>query len=77
MGIMITWSGSATNRPIFAEIVPEKSRTDIYALDRTFEAVLSSFAPPLLGLLAENVYGYIPQKLELTSWRLTKLMPLH
>ena len=46
--------------PIFAEIVPEKSRTSIYALDRSFESVLSSFAPPIVGLLAERVYGYRP-----------------
>lgn len=49
-------------RPIFAEIVPEKSRTNIYALDRAFEAVLASFAPPIVGLLAEHVYGYIPPR---------------
>lgn len=46
--------------PIFAEIVPEKSRTSIYALDRSFESVLSSFAPPIVGLLAERVFGYRP-----------------
>lgn len=46
--------------PIFAEIVPEKSRTSIYALDRSFESVLSSFAPPIVGLLAQRVYGYKP-----------------
>jgi hypothetical protein len=46
--------------PIFAEIVPEKSRTSIYALDRSFETVLSSFAPPIVGILAQRVYGYRP-----------------
>lgn len=40
--------------------MPEKSRTSIYALDRSFESVLSSFAPPVVGLLAQNVYGYKP-----------------
>ncbi|CAI9777957.1 unnamed protein product [Fraxinus pennsylvanica] len=39
--------------PIFAEILPEKSRTSIYALDRSFESVLSSFASPIVGLLAQ------------------------
>ncbi|CAA6665048.1 unnamed protein product [Spirodela intermedia] len=34
--------------PIFAEIVPERLRTSIYALDRAFEATLSSF----------HVFGY-------------------
>lgn len=46
--------------PIFAEIVPEEWRTSIYALDRSFESVLSSFAPPVVGLLAQNAYGYRP-----------------
>ncbi|XP_020697501.1 uncharacterized protein LOC110110391 isoform X1 [Dendrobium catenatum] len=60
MGLSISWNAAATNNPIFAEIVPEKSRTSIYALDRTFETVLSSFAPPVVGLLAEHFYGYKP-----------------
>lgn len=46
--------------PIFAEIVPEKSRTSVYALDRSFESILSSFAPPVVGILAQHVYGYKP-----------------
>lgn len=46
--------------PIFAEIVPEKSRTAIYALDRSFESILKSFAPPIVGVLAQHVYGYRP-----------------
>ncbi|WCJ31863.1 Major facilitator superfamily protein [Euphorbia peplus] len=58
MGICISWNGAATNNPIFAEIVPEKSRTSIYALDRSFESVLASFAPPIVGILAQHVYGY-------------------
>ncbi|KAM0837814.1 hypothetical protein ACQ4PT_061393 [Festuca glaucescens] len=60
MGVFISWNGPATNLPIFAEIVPEKSRTSIYALDRSFETVLSSFAPPIVGILAQRVYGYRP-----------------
>ena len=46
--------------PIFAEIVPEKSRTCIYALDQSFESILASFAPPIVGVLAQHVYGYKP-----------------
>ncbi|KAM7266546.1 hypothetical protein ACFE04_004443 [Oxalis oulophora] len=38
----------AKSTAIFAEIVPEKSRTSVYALDRSFESVLSSFAPPVV-----------------------------
>ncbi|GLT93822.1 hypothetical protein SLE2022_115960 [Rubroshorea leprosula] len=58
LGFCISWNAPATNNPIFAEIVPEKSRTSVYALDRSFESILSSFAPPVVGLLAEHVYGY-------------------
>ncbi|KAF3947633.1 hypothetical protein CMV_026260 [Castanea mollissima] len=60
MGLSISWNSPATNNPIFAEIVPEKSRTSIYALDRSFESILSSFAPPVVGILAQHVYGYKP-----------------
>ncbi|KAK7399538.1 hypothetical protein VNO78_10723 [Psophocarpus tetragonolobus] len=60
MGFARSWNAPATNNPIFAEIVPEKSRTTIYALDRSFETILSSFAPPIVGVLAQHVYGYKP-----------------
>ncbi|RAL40664.1 hypothetical protein DM860_006734 [Cuscuta australis] len=59
-GFFISWNSPATNNPIFAEIVPEEYRTSIYALDRSLESVLSSFAPPVVGLLAQRVYGYRP-----------------
>ncbi|KAK9713446.1 hypothetical protein RND81_06G027500 [Saponaria officinalis] len=60
MGLIISWNAAATNSPIFAEIVPEKHRTSIYALDQSFESILASFAPPIVGLLAQNAYGYKP-----------------
>uniref|UniRef100_A0A804PEN1 Uncharacterized protein n=1 Tax=Zea mays TaxID=4577 RepID=A0A804PEN1_MAIZE len=53
----LTWRAAS---PIFAKIVPERSRTSIYALDCSFESVLASFAPPVVGFLAEHVYGYNP-----------------
>ncbi|KAK6940145.1 Major facilitator superfamily [Dillenia turbinata] len=46
MGLFISWNAPATNK------------TSIYALDRSFESILSSFAPPIVGLLAQHVYGY-------------------
>ncbi|XP_078163350.1 uncharacterized protein LOC144558381 [Carex rostrata] len=58
MGLIISWNGPATDGPIFAEIVPERSRASIYALDNTFEWIVGSFAPPIVGILAEKVYGY-------------------
>ncbi|KAJ1268383.1 hypothetical protein BS78_07G130700 [Paspalum vaginatum] len=60
MGFAISWNASSTNNPIFAEIVPEKARTTVYALDKCFEAVFASFAPPIVGVLAEHVFGYKP-----------------
>lgn len=60
MGLSISWNAPATNNPIFAEIVPERSRASIYALDRSFESVLASFAPPVVGFLAQHAYGYSP-----------------
>jgi hypothetical protein len=58
LGIMASWNGSATNSPILAEIIPPRAMTTVFALDRTFEAVLASFAPPVVGILAERLYGY-------------------
>lgn len=60
IGFSISWNGPATNNPIFAEIVPERQRTSIYALDRSFESILSSFAPAVVGILSQHVYGYKP-----------------
>ncbi|XP_059645103.1 uncharacterized protein LOC132286740 isoform X1 [Cornus florida] len=60
MGLITSWCAPATNNPIFAEIVPERSRTCIYALDMSFESILTSFSPPLVGILAQHVYGYKP-----------------
>ncbi|KAL3527749.1 hypothetical protein ACH5RR_012405 [Cinchona calisaya] len=60
MGFCTSWNAAATNNPIFAEIVPERSRTSIYALDRSFESILASFAPSVVGILAQHVYSYKP-----------------
>ncbi|CAD6245025.1 unnamed protein product [Miscanthus lutarioriparius] len=60
MGFAISWNAASTNNPIFAEIVPEKARTTVYALDKCFEAVFASFASPIVGVLAERVFDYKP-----------------
>lgn len=60
IGLCTSRNAAATNSPIFAEIVPAKSRTSIYALDKSFEHVLSSFAPPTVGLISQHVFGYTP-----------------
>ena len=43
-----------------AEVVPEKARTAAYALDMFVENVVASFGTPVVGILAERVFGYQP-----------------
>lgn len=64
MGLTISWCGSAANAPMFAEVVPAKHRTMIYAFDRAFEVSFSSFAAPIVGILAEKMYGYDPKSVD-------------
>ncbi|KAH9624827.1 hypothetical protein KSS87_016856 [Heliosperma pusillum] len=61
MGLIVSWNGAAANAPMFAEVVPAKHRTMIYAFDRAFEVSFSSFAAPLVGILSEKIYGYDPK----------------
>uniref|UniRef100_A0A7C9EZC5 Major facilitator superfamily (MFS) profile domain-containing protein n=1 Tax=Opuntia streptacantha TaxID=393608 RepID=A0A7C9EZC5_OPUST len=61
MGLAISWCGAAVNAPMFAEVVPVRHRTMIYAFDRAFEGSFSSFAAPLVGILSEKIYGYDPK----------------
>lgn len=64
MGLTISWNGTAANAPMFAEVVPAKHRTMIYAFDRAFEGSFSSFAAPMVGILAEQIYGYDPKSVD-------------
>ncbi|KAL1815443.1 hypothetical protein ACET3Z_018017 [Daucus carota] len=43
------------NGPMFAQVVPAKHRTMIYAFDRAFEGSFSSFAAAIVGILAEQL----------------------
>ncbi|GFY94007.1 major facilitator superfamily protein [Actinidia rufa] len=67
MGLTISWNGTAVNAPMFAEVVPAKHRTMIYAFDRAFEGSFSSFAAPVVGILAEKIYGYDPKSVDPVS----------
>lgn len=58
MGLTISWNATAANGPMFAEVVPVKHRTMIYAFDRAFEGSFSSAAAPLVGILSEKMFGY-------------------
>jgi len=42
-GLVNAWPAPACNNPIFAEIVPARSRTLVYAFDRSFEMVRTRF----------------------------------
>ncbi|RWW48418.1 hypothetical protein BHE74_00045508 [Ensete ventricosum] len=64
MGLSISWCASCANNPMFAEVVPPKHRTMIYAFDRAFEGSFSSFAAPAVGILTEKFYGYDSKSLK-------------
>eukprot|EP00262_Sarcandra_glabra_P005085 TRINITY_DN1637_c0_g1_i1.p1 TRINITY_DN1637_c0_g1~~TRINITY_DN1637_c0_g1_i1.p1 ORF type:complete len:490 (-),score=64.05 TRINITY_DN1637_c0_g1_i1:296-1765(-) len=67
MGLTISWCATCANNPMFAEVVPTKHRTMIYAFDRAFEGSFSSFAAPIVGLLSEKIYGYDPKSVSLVT----------
>jgi hypothetical protein len=57
MGLSISWSG-ANNSAMFAELVPERLRTQIYAFDRSFEGAVAACGAPLVGITAERLFGF-------------------
>lgn len=57
MGLSISWSG-ANNSAMFAELVPERLRTQIYAFDRSFEGAVGACGAPLVGVAAERLFGF-------------------
>ncbi|KAK9801849.1 hypothetical protein WJX73_001027 [Symbiochloris irregularis] len=57
MGFVISGCG-ANNSAMFADIVPEELRSTVYAFDRSFEGGVAASAAPLVGLIAENAFGY-------------------
>ncbi|KAI3894659.1 hypothetical protein MKW92_003109 [Papaver armeniacum] len=67
MGLTITWCATCANNPMFADVVPTKHRTMVYAFDRAFEGTLSSLASPIVGILSEKIFGYDPQPVDAGS----------
>ena len=41
-----------------AQIVPPDLRNLVYAFDRSFEMAIAALAAPLVGILAEHVFGF-------------------
>ncbi|KAF8731894.1 hypothetical protein HU200_015839 [Digitaria exilis] len=67
MGITISWCATSANNPMFAEVVPPKHRTMIYAFDRAFEGSFASLAAPAVGLVTEKIYGYDAKTVNLAN----------
>ncbi|KAJ6853288.1 uncharacterized protein M6B38_250200 [Iris pallida] len=76
MGLTISWCATCANNPMFAEVVPTKHRTMIYAFDRAFEGSFSSFAAPAVGILAERMYGYDSKSASLLHGSLPEALAL-
>ena len=61
MGLFCSWCSCAANRPILSEIVPERHRASILAWNIVLEGSAAAiFGAPLVGLLSEEVFGYVP-----------------
>ena len=57
-GVLKVWAAPACNNPIFAEIVPPHMRNLVYAFDRCFEGAIAACATPIVGILAQTVFGF-------------------
>lgn len=57
MGATISWCG-IVNSTIFADIVRPKYRSTIFALDRCIEGIMASMGGLLVGVLADDVFGF-------------------
>lgn len=58
LGLVCSWTWAGCNSPMFAEIVPNRMRSSVYAFDRCFEGSIAAMTAPVVGLLAEHVYGF-------------------
>jgi hypothetical protein len=57
-GAAISWTWAGCNSPIFSEIVPPELLSSVYAYDRSLENSLAACATPVVGLVAERVFGF-------------------
>jgi len=61
LGLAASWCGPAVNKPIMTEIVDDRSRASVISWLTALEGSSAAcFGAPLVGLLAENVFGYRP-----------------
>ncbi|MGC9777702.1 MAG: MFS transporter [Candidatus Heimdallarchaeota archaeon] len=57
-GFLISWSGPATNNPIFSELFIADIRSSAFAVDRLFEGSIAASGTYLVALFANRVFGY-------------------
>jgi hypothetical protein len=67
-GLVTTWCGAGCNSPIFAEIVAPSKRSLIYAFDRCFEGALAACVTPVVGIIAERVFGYDSKRVQVSMF---------
>lgn len=58
LGLCCSWCG-VCNSVMFAEMVPESLRTQVYAFDRSFEGAVGACGAPLVGIVAERWFGFV------------------
>ncbi|KAL4424385.1 hypothetical protein ABPG75_001686, partial [Micractinium tetrahymenae] len=56
--LLKAWPAPAFNNPAFAEVTPARQRSLIYAFDRCFEGAVAACAAPLVGKLAQRIFGF-------------------
>ena len=56
MGSLVSWCGT-NNSAMFAEVVPERLRSSVFAFDRSFETAIGALAGPIVGALSPK-FGF-------------------
>lgn len=57
LGSLVSWCGT-NNSAMFAEVVPERLRSSVFAFDRSFETAIGALAGPIVGALSPK-FGFI------------------
>ena len=60
-GTLISWN-MVVNNKMMSDVVPRKSYTYIYALDRAIEGTFGSLGQPCVGWLADHMFQYNPNR---------------
>jgi len=66
-GFLMSWSAPATNNPIFSELFEPEIRSTAFSVDRLFEGSIAASGTLIVGLLADNVFGYDKTQIDITG----------